>query len=316
MKRFFLLMGLLCLSPLSLLAQAKGNIDYQQQDRSMALRGKSMYNQAFSNDDSFTNIYFKNDSTIEIGANVLMNVSAEQYVAILSVLQAGETAKICNETIDFRLRNFTQSMTQNGVTAGDIYIDFISQIPTYQYEIEKRIFSKTANEVPSGFELRKNVHIKFKDIKTLDKIMVLAAEQEIYDLVKVDYYLDQNRLNAVYDSLRNSALAVVERKLKAFQRLNFDFSPAQCIFRNINENLTSVYPVERYASYQAYSKSALKQDLKIEREIQKSSTYYYNKVAYNDYDMVINPILLEPAIQFSYSVQVQYVMKKNENKVE
>lgn len=307
---FLLFMGLLN----QVFGQAKGNINYQEQFRQNSANLNQFSNRRTSLNASFTpstDSYFINDSTMEIGANVLINVRAQEYVAILSISQAGKTAKVCNETIENRIQSFGQGLQQQGFRSEDIYVDFISQIPTFEFEIEKKIFSKTANEVPSGFELKKNVHIRFQDIKKLDQIMVIAADQEIYDLVKVDYYIPQEKMNSIYDSLRNTALSIIDRKLESFEKLQFKFGPEQFVYKTFSEDLSSVYPVERYSSYKAYSTSAVQADLKVKRNIKKTPTYFYDKVPYNYYDAVLNPVILEPAIQFSYALAVRFSLKGN-----
>ena len=65
----------------------------------------------------------------------------------------------------------------------------ISFVPVYQYETEKKVFNrKTYNEVPAGFELKKNIHIKFSDPEQLNEFISILSNYEIYDLVRVDYF--------------------------------------------------------------------------------------------------------------------------------
>lgn len=305
------IMGLILISPM-VFGQAKGNINYQErgalypQNRNF-ISGGSNQQKVFTPN---TQAYFRNDSTIQLGARVLMNVPAQSYMAILSVTQAGKTAKICNETIEQRILNFKNAIKSLGFQESEIYTDFISQVPTFEYEIEKKMFSKTANEVPTGFELKKNIHLYFKNIKTLDQVMVLAADQEIYDLVKVDYYIDQKALNSIYDSLRHSATQVIEKKLKTLESLDFKFDSTRFAYKTFSENLSSVYPVERYSSYKAFSTTQIQSPVKVRTNIKKTPTYFYDKVPYNNYDAVINPMILEPAVQFSYVLEVRYSLKK------
>jgi len=40
----------------------------------------------------------------------------------------------------------------------------------------------------------------------------------------------------------------------------------------------------------------------------KPTLRFYNAIPTNDYDLVINPGLLEPAAQFSYSLKVRFVL--------
>ncbi|GIM56948.1 hypothetical protein CAPN006_13410 [Capnocytophaga canimorsus] len=71
----------------------------------------------------------------------------------------------------------------------EVYVDIISFVPIYEFEIEKKIFSKkNYNEVPKGFELKKNIHIKYTSYAQLDEFINILSKEEIYDLVKVDYF--------------------------------------------------------------------------------------------------------------------------------
>ncbi|MEM6298022.1 MAG: hypothetical protein AAF740_04960, partial [Bacteroidota bacterium] len=128
-------------------AQVRGGYSKQVQERA---RSQTYYN--FLNDRNVSsfdrNLGFLNDSTFEVQTRLLINIPAEAYVAILSVRQAGKTAIECNQTAEQRIEKFTNSLvSQDVIEEADIYVDFIAQVPTYSYEIEKKIFSKNANEV-------------------------------------------------------------------------------------------------------------------------------------------------------------------------
>ncbi len=73
---------------------------------------------------------------------------------------------------------------------GDIYVDMVNFFPKYEYDVSKKLFSKkTYTEIPKGFELQKNIHIRYTAPALLDRIVTAAARQEIYDIVKVDYFV-------------------------------------------------------------------------------------------------------------------------------
>lgn len=252
---------------------------------------------------------FLNDSTVVIETHLLMNVKADSYVAILSLTQLGDKLAEANQVLDNRIQNFTQELQRNGFSDKDIFVDFISQVPTYEFETEKKIFSKTANEVPSGFELKKNIHIAYQKNSDLDKIVLIAANYEVYDLVKVDYHI--KNLEAIGDTLRNKAVNIIKKKVKQLEALNINFKPEGLKYQTLAEDITASYPEERYASYTAFSSANPKKNVKYSNEVKKNTTYYYNKIGYNNYDLVINPVVLEPVIQYSYSLKVKYSLKKN-----
>ncbi len=292
-------------------AQVRGGYSKQVQERA---RSQTYYN--FLNDRNVSSsdrkLGFLNDSTLEIQTRLLINVPAEAYVAILSLRQTGKTAITCNQTAEQRIKTFSNSLIEQGIVEKtDIYIDFIAQVPTYSYEIEKKIFSKNANEVPTGFELTKNIHISFSDIQKLDQIMLKAAEVEIYELVKVDYVVAQNTLNSVYDSLRREAIVLTQEKLEGFEKLGVGFSGDHIRYKILKENLASTYPVERYESYSAYRSAQLPQgEFKTTTRAGKAQTYFYDKLPYNTYDRVLNPEIVEPAVQFSYELKMRYVLNR------
>lgn len=290
--------------------QAKGNVSQRRQEY---VQQQSYYNFLTERPQApRTPSGFINDSTFEIQTRLLMNVEADTYVAILSLRQAAKTATECNQTAERRIQAFTQTLLSNKlVSPEDIYIDFIAQVPTYTYEIEKKIFSKTANEVPTGFELSKNIHIRFAKAETLDMIMIEAAKQEIYELVKVDYVVSQEKLNQIYDSLRNVAVSLTEAKTKDFERLGFSFSGDHIRYKTLKETLASSYPLERYESYTAYRSAQLPQtDFKETTRASKAKTYFYEKLPYNTYDRVLHPEVLAPAVQFSYELRTRYVLER------
>jgi uncharacterized protein YggE len=250
-----------------------------------------------------------NDSTMIIETNVLMNVLANSYTAILSLTQTGEKLAEVNQTLESRIQSFSQELQKNGIEKQYIFLDFVSQVPTYEYEVEKKIFSRTSNEVPTGFELKKNLHITYFEPEQLDKIMLIAANFEIYDLVKVDYHV--KNMEVIYDTLRTQAIGLIQKKTRQLAALGINFKPENHKYQTLAEDITSSYPDERYASYTAFSSSNPKKNIKTQNEYKKNITYYYSKVGYNNYELVINPIVQEPAIQFSYSLKVRYSLKKH-----
>ena len=261
------------------------------------------------------NAWILKDSSFELSVNALMNVHASSYVVALGVSQAAETIDSCQRIINDRINAFIGQLTKSGIKKEDIYVDFVSQVPVFEYSLEKKIFSKRYNEIPSGFELKKNIHITYKKNETLDDIVTLAAKSEIYDIIKVDYII--NNISAVYDSLRDASIKLLNQKTEDFKKLGIKFNPK---FQVMGEDVQSVYPIERYKSYTAYNNSslqALKKSGVSSTSISyqpKQATLYYDKLPYNNYDIVINPVVVEPAAQFTYSLKVRYTYKDDYSK--
>jgi len=84
------------------------------------------------------------------------------------------------------------------------------------------------------------------------------------------------------------------------------------------ENAWVSYPINRYETYQAFSAQKLDIDEKSNSVINnadKPVSRFYNAVPANDYDIVINPEILEPAVQFSYNLIVRFTLPERKTPV-
>jgi ketosteroid isomerase-like protein len=114
--------------------------------------------------------------------------AADSYLAIFTFTQLGQSAEEA-DSHDERLRKSSARVAKSGVKEKDVFTDMLSFVPVYEIETTRKFFSKTYQEVPAGFEIQKNIHIKFTDARMLDKLVTAAAKEEIYDLVKVDFFV-------------------------------------------------------------------------------------------------------------------------------
>lgn len=252
-----------------------------------------------------------NDNEVVISVRTLMNARADRFLAVFNLTQVGETASKTNEMINLRIDSFITGVKRLGIESKDIYVDMIYLVPTFEFEVEKKLFSKTYNEVPTGFEMQKNVHISFKDINTVEKLVTLAARNEIYDLVKVDFFADNTE--AVYDTLRNRAVTNLNKKLVSYKKMNLSLSDKYQILR---ESTYTIYPETQYPDYDAFVSQSIEAVSKKTgvSKIRKPKTVAYDQIPYNQFDIIINPDILQPAVQFVYNLQVRYTLEKPEPK--
>jgi uncharacterized protein YggE len=247
--------------------------------------------------------------TVEV--NALMNVKASSYTAVFNVTQVGETSETTNALINSRIERIIDGAIKLGLQSEDIHVDMISFIPVYEVEVEQKLFSKTYNEVPKGFEIQKNIHINYREHGILDDIITICADNEIYDLVKVDYFVEN--LEAVYDSLQQAALRVVSSKKSFYEALGVDLDNFNMVFA---EKRAAITPHDAYSNYQAfssYSLDAVKQRKGL-KEVQKKTSLFYNPISYKHFDTVINPEIHEPVVQFTLNVKLNYTPKPKEPK--
>lgn len=284
---------LLITSPFTIYSQHSGNI---------AIGNSNNYNQLYKN-QSVKQLYLS-DSAFIVQASVLKNVIADSYIAIFGVSESSKTLVEANSKIDKRIKDFISALLKIGISKKDIYIDMTTQTQVSDYKIE----GNYAEQFISGFELKKNVIIKFTNIKILDRIIVIASDYGIYDLAKVDYIVSD--INKKYTELFEAAVDIIRSKKELYVKAtNVSLEKGSQIF---GESFYSLYPNELYKSYtpnistEYYSYGSFKK----RKDLPKNTTYFYDKMDYSGFDKVINPIVTEPAVGFVLTLQIKYDIKK------
>lgn len=298
MKKILYTLYFLTLTTLAI-AQVKGNRNYAEANVN--------YDNDYTTNTEVPqniepNVTLGQGNFVELEVQILSNQKADTYVAIFNLTQMGKTVDETNRLLTDRYNGFAQELQTVGVPKDAIYLDMISFVPLYEYEKEKKIFSKTHNEVPKGFEMQQNVHIKYSDVSMMLKIMSVAAKYEIFDLVKVDYAV--NNQEAIYIEMREKAVDHLVQEMELYvDKLGVDLESG---YRIVGEDKKVSFPVDRYSSYNAFSNVSLggtPEKGKVQ-DMYKPKTMYYDKVAYDNFDVVINPTVLEPAIQFMYTMKI------------
>jgi hypothetical protein len=242
-------------------------------------------------------------------ANVMANVKASSFVAIFAISQQATTIESADLMMNSRIDLLRNLLSEEHIQADQVFTDPVSLVPTYEVEVENKKYSRTYNEVPSGFEMKKNVHITFRSHEQINRIISLAARAEIYDLVKADYVIDD--LDKILENLRKEALEILIKKKEAILKLGLTAR-----FTQVGEKYGSAYPLERYQQYYAfktgtpqhyatqYKKSTIRQVNYNYAE--KNKTIYYEKVSDKQFDKIINPVVGEPMVQVYLSLKAPF----------
>lgn len=309
MKNLFVCMILLVLHAQPILGQRAANQNLFKQRNKLEFKTSDDKNYdgfGRSNNANLSNTYSK---FFTIEAKALMNVKADRFLAVFNLTQVGKTATETDQLINQRIEGFINDLQTLSVSRDDIYTDMIYLIPTFEFEVQKKLFSSdTYNEVPKGFEMQKNVHVSFEDIRIIEKLVTLAAKNEIYDLVKVDFFVDN--AEGIYDSLRVSLQQFLQKKTDSYQMMTgLDLNEK---FYSINEFSNAIYPESRYSGYDAYVTQSMEAVNKKSgvTTIRKPATVAYDQIPYSDFDIIINPEILEPAVQFTYTISLKYDLAK------
>lgn len=271
--------------------------------------GNAIYgtsNNSYYTKNSNYNSQIQNAKKFLISSKVLFLAPADRYVAVFGLIQEGKNIQECNGLIEKRLANFTQTLKGLGIKKEAIFIDAIAQGRIYSYALNEE--ENVAKETLKGFEIKKNIIISYTQNSLLDKIMTAAANEAIYDLIKVDYVVDKP--DKIYEDLYKEALEVIETKeliyLELSEKEHFGYPEI------IRFEKGRIQPIEAYRSYTAHESNEVSvegyarySNLK-KVTARRIATHYFEAAPSDNFDKVINEHSLEPCVQFVLHLELRY----------
>jgi hypothetical protein len=266
-----------------------------------ATQGDLLINQVQNNLSSY---YDGSDFLVRV--HVLYNAAPSSYMAIFHMNQAGKKVQDIDSLMSKRVAKLIAQSHSIGLKKEDFYTDMIALVPIF--EKEKKL-GKNYVQVPKGFEMQKNLHVKYKTAAQLDALFTLAAQCEIYDLIKVEYFYDSTE--TANQILKNKAVQVLNQKLKTYKQMGISLDTN---FRMVQEQRHQYFPIDEYRPYQPLAVSTLDVDEAVDAAKSgvtqpvntQRTTMFYNQVSSDGFDAVINPSPLSPTIQFVYNVDVRF----------
>ena len=284
------------------------------------LTGQVAGNQMFENTQRYINLnknplanaVISGNNEISLTINALINVQPDAFVAVFNVTQVASSLVEVDNLSSKRINGFKSELKNLGLDTASIYVDMISLAPVYDIEVSKKLFSETYLEKPAGFELQKNIHITYKKSELLDGIITAAVQNEIYDLIKVDYFVNDTKKS--YETIRDESIKYIGETVKAIEAIGIELDTVHKIF---SENQSATYPASRYSTYTTFSRPSLdaarrRPTINADDKVvstPKNTILYYNPIPYDNYDIIINPVVNEPVVQLSYSLVVKYFIK-------
>jgi len=235
-----------------------------------------------------------------IDAKVLTSLETREYVAVFGLAQEADKVNDANKKLQEQVNGFLQSLAPLGVRPEDTYLDFVSQNRVYDVAVK----GSTAKEKVSGFQIKENLMIRYKDHTLLDKIVPLAAQAGIFDLIKVDYVTED--LNRVRAQMAAESQKVIEEKQTSYAKLGIKLTPVSVTM----EAFDTFQPGEAYNSYRAFETGSVDDNYRVVEQ-RKNSTVYFDALQPGKFDAVITPIGLEPRVQATYYLRIKYFISEH-----
>lgn len=266
--------------------------------------GKNNYNGNNYNQESLPNNskVAINDNVLSVSVKILLNKKADGFVMTLGLNEEDETVAGCSKKITARITGFIEKMKSLGVKKENVYIDFISQTKIYDFEVN----GMNSEQIEKGFEIKKNIIVSTSNVTSLEKIIALASDFEIHDVIKVEYY--NNETDVIHNSLFDEALVLAEAKkiryMKAFGKRIIGTPTA-------TEEFATVFPKTQYNTYQAFETAEIQTNYNnrspyLKKIARKNKTFYYDGISSAGFDKVINPNQTEVGIQYVMTITMHY----------
>jgi hypothetical protein len=284
-------------------AQASGNIGYSQSGGNARAEQNERNKRVLAKEDAPPTA-----TSMFVEASVLMNIKADEHVAVFGLAQECATVAECNQKMDLTLNQFNGDLKRLGIASGAVFVDFAAQNKIYGFQLEGNV----AKEKLAGFELKKNIAVHYQDKLLLDKLLVTAAQSKIFDLIKVDYIVRDT--GSIHNRLAEEAARIIKQKIARHEKLlGIKLQPPAQVFA---ERYSAYFPTEMYDSYTAYesedvSRRNYDEDRYIIQRARKSRTFFFNALNADGFDMVVNPIVIEPVVQFTLYLRVKYEVEQS-----
>jgi len=291
MRKILWLFVLVLFCPIFAIAQESGNRAYGTPRRKPQINSGVLTGST----DGKAQVYF-------VEANVLMNMKADTFIAVFGLVQEAATPAESNSKINAQVAGFIKDLESLGIRRGDIFVDFITQNKIYDYTTS----GSAVTEKFSGFETKKNIAVRYKDRELLEKILSAAAKGSIFDLIEVNYIVSD--INGVHNRMYEEAVKIVKQKEASYATsFGIKLSPTNLA----NEKYDAFYPGELYADYKAFEAGTTSGDYnRVVVRQRKTSTFFYEPLDASSFDSVINQMNIEPVVQFTLYLRLQYDLKK------
>lgn len=268
------------------------------------ISGNSVYRNNNNNQSSVAvnNVVSVNDNNLTVSVKILLNKKADGFVLTLGLNEEDLSVSGCSKKINGRISGLLEKLKSLNIKKDDVYVDFISQTKIYDYTVS----GVTAEQIDKGFEIKKNIIISTSNVNNLEKIIALASDFEIYDVIKVDYYNENT--DDIHNSLFDQALEMAGLKKNRYLK---SFGKRILGTPNATEEFSVVFPQTQYKTYQAFESAEIESNSAsrsqyLKKLARKNKSFYYDGVSTAGFDKVINSNQTEVGIQYIMTLTVTY----------
>ena len=252
------------------------------------------------------------ENYITIVGRAEIRVKPSAIRVIMAVTSQGATAAECMQANQEKEKALTEALAKLGVPPDKLFMDFISMLPVYEWNMKEEAGTKYLAEGIAGYMVQTNAHIEVADESGARAAVQAAFQLGIPDIISFDYWcesLDDQKAEA-----QKKALAEAKRKAELLLTAHFKKAPQPL---NIQEKTQVVYPTSLYESFtndysQTLQKNYYRQSLPEIRAIRPKNTHYRGFFA--EADRQERRLPLKPEISVVSTISCYYAAPKESEK--
>ena len=244
-------------------------------------------------------------SYIVVEGKSVLSVQPTAIRIVLAVTHEAKTSKECKTAIEGKIAELRPLWIQAGIKGENIVEDFISILPRYEFEAKELGGQQVAMEKKVGFLMQTNIHLAVKDDVEASKVLDVAFENGITDVIGFDYWSEQ--LDLKKQEVRAKALKVAKDKSKILLDGLFGKTPRVI---NVQENTIVVSPAQMYESFTNASSASYqtnywsRKNMPLVQLARPKNTYYRGNLPNADTQAAKLP--MRPELSVVSTVKIYY----------
>ena len=244
-------------------------------------------------------------SYIVVEGKSVLSVQPTVIRIVLAVTHKAKTSKECKTAIEGKIAELRPLWIQAGIKDENIVEDFISILPRYEFEAKELGGQQVAMEKKVGFLMQTNIHLAVKDDAEASKVLDVAFENGITDVIGFDYWSEQ--LDLKKQEVRAKALKVAKDKSKILLDGLFEKTPRVI---NVQENTIVVSPAQMYESFTNASSASYqtnywsRKNMPLVQLARPKNTYYRGNLPNADTQATKLP--MRPELSVVSTVKIYY----------
>ena len=213
-------------------------------------------------------------SVVMVEGKSVVSIKPTAIRIVLATTFEGVSSQECKAGIEQKITQLRPLWNQAGIANDKIVEDFISILPRYEIEVKKLEGKEVAMEKKSGYVIQTNIHLAVKDDAQAMKVLDVAFENGITDIIGFDYWSEE--LDQKKQEVRAKAIQAAKAKADVMLGLFAERPPVI----NVQENTEVVYPESMYESFQNTSSNEYqtnysnRRNLPLIRLPRPKNTYY------------------------------------------